>query len=299
MKNVLIVLAGVAVMSSCVGNKKITAAKNKLNAIEAQMQKEKGDIKDIGTQAGAKLQANKIDSNILSRIDKRLAKSQSALDSAAVQAGRLNEILKDKKSTRKNYKSIILPVLDSLQKQSDRYAQRLALYMMIKDGLNVADFKQFDLAAFFGPGKYQIPEEKADIAALSFSPVVDSLMLFSNRYSQYPRTATLIVLGFADGTGISSGSELYYTLLDELRKPQAEKEELNQKISELRAKELIKQMTNLYLKKATGFNEVDKLKIEYIGQGKGESLPIAGIKDYTVDDERRRIVLCYWAVLPD
>ena len=128
---------------------------------------------------------------------------------------------------------------------------------------------------------------------------MDPLILFSNKYSQYPRTATLIVLGFADGTGITNGSELYYTLLDELRKPQAEKEELNQKLSELRAKELIKQMTNLYLKKASGYSEIEKLKTEYVGQGKGESLPISGIKDYTVDDERRRIVLCYWAVLPD
>ncbi|MBK7307969.1 MAG: hypothetical protein IPI88_13645 [Chitinophagaceae bacterium] len=74
---------------------------------------------------------------------------------------------------------------------------------------------------------------------------------------------------------------------------------MNQKISELRAKELIKQMTGLYFKKATGFTEVEKLKIEYIGQGKGEAYPVSGIKDYAVDDERRRIVLCYWVVLPD
>lgn len=299
MKNILTLLAAAAIMTSCVSNKKIAAAKNKLNAIEAQVQKENAEIKEIGTRAGEKLQANKIDSNILNRIDKRLDKSKAVLDSSILQVNQLNEILKDKKNTRKNFKTIILPVLDSLQKRSDQYAQRLALYMMIKDGLNVADFKQFDLAAFFGPGKYQIPEDKIDIAALSFSPVVDSLMLFSNKYSRYPRTATLIILGFADGTGITSGSELYYTLLDELRKPQAEKEELNQKISELRAKELIKQLTNLYLKKASGFTEADKLKIEYIGQGKGEALPVANIKDYTVDDERRRIVLCYWAVLPD
>jgi hypothetical protein len=299
MKNILIFLTGIVIMSSCVGNKKIAAAKNKLAGIEAQMQKENGEIKNINTQATAKLQTNKIDSNIQNRIDKRLAKVTAQLDAAQLQANQLNEILKDKKAARKNYKLIILPVLDSLQKQSDLYAQRLSLYLMIKDGLNVADFKQFDLAAFFGPGKYQIPEDKVDIAALSFAPVVDSLMLFSNKYSQYPRTATLIILGFADGTGINTGSELYYTLLDELRKSQAEKEELNQKISELRAKELIKQMTSLYLKKATGFKEVDKLKIEYIGQGKGEALPVSGIKDYAVDDERRRIVLCYWVVLPD
>jgi hypothetical protein len=299
MKNTLIFLVGSFILYSCIGNKKITAVKSKLAGIEAQMQKETAEIKNINTQADVKLLANKIDSNILGRIDKRLAKSTAQLDAAQVQVNQLNEILKDKKTTRKNYKSIILPVLDSLQKQSDRYAGRLSLYMMIKDGLNVADFKQFDLAAFFGPGKYLIPEDKVDIAAVSFAPVVDSLMLFSNKYSQFPRTATLIILGFADGTGISNGGELYYTLLDELKKPQAEKEELNQKLSELRSKELIKQMTGLYLKKATGFSEVDKLKIEYVGQGKGEALPISSIKDYSLDDERRRIVLCYWVVLPD
>jgi hypothetical protein len=299
MKNILTLLTAAVLMYSCVGNKKIAAAKTKLAGIEAQMQKENGEIKDYSTQADVKLQVNKIDSNIRNRINKRLTKSAAQLDTAQLQANQVNEILKDKKATRKNYKSIVLPVLNSLQKQSDMYAQRLALYLMINDGLNVADFKQFDLAAFFGPGKYQIPEDKVDIAALSFEPLIDSLMLFSNKYSQHPRTATLVILGFADGTGITAGSELYYTLLDELKKPQAEKEELNQKISELRAKELIKQMTGLYLKKASGFKEADKLKIEYIGQGKGEAMPVSDIKDYTEDDERRRIVLCYWVVLPD
>ena len=106
-------------------------------------------------------------------------------------------------------------------------------------------------------------------------------------------------MGYADGLGVTEGTDLYYTLLDELRKPKAEKEELNSKLSELRAKELIKQMTVLYLKKAHDFKNVDKLKIEYLGQGKGEALPIKSIKDYSDDDARRRIVLCYWVVLPN
>jgi hypothetical protein len=299
MKNILIIITAAVLMSSCVSNKKIAAAKNKLTGFEEQLQKENGEVKNISTRADTKLQANKIDSNILNRIDKKLPKITAKLDTAQLMANQLKEIFNDKKSTRKKYRSIVLPALDSLQKINDQYAQRLALYLMINDGLNVADFKQFDLAAFFGPGKYQIPLDKVDIAALSFEPLIDSLMLFANKYSQYPRTATLVILGFADGTGITPGGELYYTLLDELKKPQAEKEELNQKISELRAKELIKQMTSLYIKKATGFNEVDKLNIEYIGQGKGEALPVSSIKDYGIDDERRRIVLCYWVVLPD
>ena len=135
MKYIFTLLAAATMLYSCVSNKKIAAAKTKLQGIEAQMQQENAEIKNIGAQAGTKLQANKIDSNILKRIDTRLAKSAAQLDSAQAKANQLNEILKDKKTTRKNYKSIVLPLLDSLQKQSDLYAQRLALYLMIKDGL--------------------------------------------------------------------------------------------------------------------------------------------------------------------
>lgn len=286
-------------MSSCVSEKKIVVAKNKLSGFQTQIQKETAEIVDLRKETYEKLQANKIDSNILSRIVKKLPQVTGKLDTAHLMATRLKEILNSERKTRWKYRSIVVPVLDSLKKINDQYAQRLTVYLMIKDGLNVANYKQFNLAAFFGPGKYQIPEDKVNIAALSFEPLMDSLIVFSNKYSQYPRTATVVILGFADGTAVTTGGELYYTLLDSLKKPQAGKEELNQKISDLRAKELIKHMTSLYIKKAPGFKEFDKLQIEILGQGKGEALPISSIKDYTVDDERRRIVLCYWVVLPD
>ncbi len=299
MKKIPILLTTVVLMYSCVSEKKIVVTKIKLTDIELHLQHENAEINNISKQAIVKLQANKIDSNILARITNKLPKVKAQLDTATVLASQLNEILKDKKRTKRNYRSIVVPALDSLQKINDEYALRLALYLMIYDGLNVADYKQFDLAAFFGPGKYSIPEDKVEKAALSFEPLMDSLMLFCNKYSQYPRTATIVILGFADGTGITPDSELYFTLLKELNKPQANNAELNQKISELRAKELIEQMTGIYLKKAAGFKNAANLKIEYIGQGKGEAFPVSNIKDYTIDDERRRIVLCYWVVLPD
>lgn len=82
-----------------------------------------------------------------------------------------------------------------------------------------------------------------------------------------------------------------------LNKTDAVKEELNKKLSELRALELISQMTRLFIQKTS--SSPAKLKVEYIGQGKGEEYPIPSIKDYRENDERRRIVLCYWSVLPD
>ena len=300
MKNILTLLTAAIFMSSCVSEKKVVVAKNKLYGFETQIKKESAEVLDLRQETYKKLQANKIDSNILSLIVKKLPQVTGKLDTAQLLANKVKKILNSEKKTKWKYRSIVVPVLDSLQKINDQYAMRLAVYLMIKDGLSVADYKQFNLAAFFGPGKYQIPEEKAGIAAKSFEPLIDSLMFFANKYSQYPRTATVVILGFADGTGVITGGELYDSLLVKLNKSQAGKEELNKKISELRAAELVTQMTNLYLKKAPGFKETDKpLKIVYIGEGKGEALPISSIKDYTVDDERRRIVLCYWVVLPD
>ena len=299
MKNIVILLTAAIFMSSCVSEKKVVVAKNKLYGFETQIKKETAEVLDLREETYKKLQANKIDSNILSRIVKKLPQVTGKLDTAQLLANKVKKILSSESKTKWKYRSIVVPVLDSLQKINDQYAQRVAVYLMIKDGLSMADYKQFDLAAFFGPGKYQIPEEKVGIAATSFEPLIDSLIVFSNKYSQYPRTATVVILGFADGTAVTTGGELYNTLLKELNKDQAGKEELNKKISELRAKELINQMTGLYLKKAPGFKEVDKLTMDYVYQGKGEAFPISSIKDYTVDDERRRIVLCYWVVLPD
>lgn len=299
MKKILILLTTVVLMYSCVSNKKIVVAKTKVTGFEAQVKSENAEINKINKLANVKLQANKIDSNILVLINRKLPKATARLDTATIMTNQLNEILKDDKKTKRNYRSIVLPALDSLQQIKDEYAMRLALYEMISDGLNVADYKQFNLAAFFGPGKYNIPEDKVEIARLSFEPLLDSLIHFSNKYSQYPRTATIVFLGFADGMGITADSELYYTLLKELNKQQATKAELNLKLSDLRARELIGQMTAIYLKKAPDFINGANLKVEYLFEGKGEAYPISKIKDYTTDDERRRIVLAYWIVLPD
>ena len=82
-------------------------------------------------------------------------------------------------------------------------------------------------------------------------------------------------------------------------KTEAGKEDLNKELSELRAMELIKQLTSMFKQKVSEIKNIDQLSVEYIGQGRGEEYPIPTIKDYKDDDDRRRIVLCYWAVLPN
>jgi flagellar biosynthesis/type III secretory pathway chaperone len=299
MRGIYILILVPVLMVSCIGNKKLAKAKERLTDVKEEHLAELAQLKTVDKKTADKLSEGKIDSNIKAIIEKRVAGLQTGNDSVQTRIDSLEKLLANKKTARKNYKKIILPLLDSLQQTGSKYGERLSVFMMVQDALDVSDFKLFDLAAFFGPGKYAIPEDKIELAGQSFSPIIDSLLQFSNKYKDVPKTATLLILGFADGAGFDPASELHATLLSMIGKSEATKQELNFKLSELRAKELITQLTNMYIKKAGAVADDDKLKVVYLGQGKGEEYPLPTIKDYREDDERRRIVLCYWVVLPD
>ena len=299
MRHIIYLLFICFMIASCGSQKKMTATSQQLTEIKEQQEKEVTKLGAVAGTAEGKLGEGKIDSNIKDRIAGVLKKYQDQIDSAKKDAAAIELLLADKKEFRKNYKSFVLPYLDSLQKNNAQYAERLSLYLMVEDGLNIANYQLFDLAAFFGPGKYIIPDDKTDLAFLSFAPIIDSLIIFSNKYNERPRKASLVILGFADGTGFANEGPLFDTLTSMIGTKEVSKEGLNQKLSELRAKELINQLTKAFMQKAPSFINIEKLKFEYIGQGRGEEFPLPTIKDYLVDDARRRIVLCYWVVLPN
>lgn len=298
MKAILLFTSILFFFSSCCIEGKLEAAKQVVNEFNTRENSEKQRMAVISRTSDKKLDEGKMDTVIQNRILRRIARFQSELQLPALYAKRIDSLMQSNRLFRKNYKSIVLPLLDSLKKQNAGFAEKVKLYMMIEDGLDIADYKLFDLAAFFGPGKYEIPDDKADLAISSFSPIIDSVSKFAERYN-LPGTASLVILGFADGTGFSNSGPLFDTLTGYIGKKDVTKEELNQKLSELRAKELIAQLTKAFIKKSSVSATKNNICVEYIGQGKGESYPLPTIKDYTVDDARRRIVLCYWVVLPD
>ena len=287
------------ILVSCVGNRRMGKVSGKLQGMEAQQTKEGNQVNTIGVSGDSKLGERKIDSNINKRIQNRLLTVKADLDSVNNEINNLKKLTSDLKTFRKNYRKEIAPKLALLDQYTKLYNDRLKVYLMLEEGLNIANYTLFDLAAFFGPGKYIIPKEQEAIAAKSFMPLVDSVISFSNKYKETPRTATLVVLGFADGQNINPDGPLFTTLTNMMGTTDVNKEGLNKKLSQLRALELIAQLTKLYIRKLPDVQDYSQLKVEYIGQGKGEELPIPTINDYKEDDERRRIVLCYWAVLPN
>ena len=298
-KNYFYFLLIILGLSSCIGAKKMGKASVKLNSLNSLHNAESNKVASITSISNAKLAERKIDSNINNRIQQRLSVIQHELDSIKKQMDNLKNLTANKGDFRKAYKKEIVPKLAQLDTFYKRYEDRMKTYLMLEDGLNTANYVLFDLAAFFGPGVYSIPPGKEQLAAISFLPMVDSLISFSNKYQDKSRTATLIILGFADGQNVNLESALHDTLTVMLQNTNNSKEVLNKKISELRAVELIKQLTTLFKQKVAEIKNIDQLNVEYIGQGKGEEFPIPSIKDYKEDDERRRVVLCYWTVLPN
>ena len=298
-KNYLLFSMIVLSLFSCVGARKMREVSTKLENLQTLQAGENNKVKTIGSTGDAKLADRKIDSNINNRLGQRISSMRKDMDSIGKEIADLKNLTNDKKTFRKNYKKELVPKLAQLDTFYRKYNDRLKIYLMMEDGLNTANYVLFDLAAFFGPGLYTIPPGQVQLAAQSFSPLIDSLVRFSNKYQDLSRSATLVILGFADGQDINHSGSLYDTLSGMLGKADATKGELNKKLSELRAIELIKQLTAIFIQKVPEIKNFDQLRVEYIGQGKGEEYPMPSIRDYKEDDERRRIVLCYWAVLPN
>ncbi|HNP54105.1 MAG TPA: hypothetical protein PKK69_05795, partial [Ferruginibacter sp.] len=286
------------ILPSCTSSR-INKVKKRLEQIQGLKANEDSRLVNLSDHSNANLAMNSIDSNTNALLLKRVNKYQYRFDSIGKEIRRIDTLTQNKRAFRKAYKKSILPSLARMDSLYQNNQGRLSIYLMLDDVLNTNSMQLFDLAAFFGSGKYTIPVEQEEAAIQSFGPILDSLQKFSNKYKNINRTATIVILGYADGQGINTDSELCDTLVAKIGNPQAGKSEMNKKLSELRALELIRLLTQIFIDKKSSFEAPEKVKIDYVGQGKGEQLPMNSIHDYREDDERRRIVMCYWSVLPE
>lgn len=266
-------------------------------AIENQ-QRENAKLDSINIEKEQKIDEQQIDTSIGHKIDKRMAVFKRKLDSVANEIRDVENAFASKKSFRKIFQQIKykLVFIDAYNKEA---STRMLTLQMFSDGLHLAAQKLFELAAFFGAGGYKVPDEKLPAVEKLFKPLVDSLIWFSNKYKDVPRTAYITILGYADGEGISATSNLAQILVADTTKPNPTKEELNLLLSQKRADGLSEIFLNLITARKAELFGTDNLINAIVSQGRGEEYPNPKIKDYQVSDPRRRIVLCFWSVLPD
>jgi len=274
-------------------------ASRTITRFDQQQQQENARLDSMGTVIHTKADVKSIDSSIKIRLVEGKGKLKDSLSSMNTKADLVKSKLTSKRDFRKSYKTEIYPLLIELDTFNNRYSRRDHVYNMMEDAINIANYNLFNLAAFFDAGVYQIPPNAAGKVAMLFGPVIDSITRFSNKYNDVPHTASIVLLGYADAQAIGDSTALYSTLAGMLHKTSPERGEMNKQLSQLRAQELLRELKFLIVQKAGGFKSYNQLRLSYVAMGRGEELPLPHITDYHEDDERRRIVLCYWTVLPN
>jgi hypothetical protein len=273
----------------------------RIAAVESRQAAEDSLIKAVQEKRQARLAAGEIDDTIAIRLQQKLLPMQRRSDSLHALAAELRKPLESRKTLRKAYKNDLLSRTATLEVySSDSLAERSRAEALsfIADVLAEVRRNQFGLAAFFGSGEFIILPENMPLISQSFVPLIDSLIAFSNRHANIPREAYLAVYGYADGQPVNTEGALADTLLQTMGRSAASSAELNTELSRLRAMEMHKAIDSLRRSKEALFLKPELLTYVDVVKGMGEAYPNPTIKDYAADDERRRIVLFYWNVLP-
>jgi hypothetical protein len=289
-------LAGSLLLASCSGSKR-AAIQKEISVAKELSVTESGMIDNAQVNKSLKLTEENIDSAINSNISILLNKYRSSLDSFDLAVHFIDSVIKSHKLFVKN-KQGLNSQITYIRNYSSNSTKRLRRFQMIDDGLSIAKQYLFNLAAFFGPGKYKIPDEKIAEATERFSPILDSVSSFYKKYNDVSKFVTIRILGYADGTGFNKESETAKTLQFLLSDSLASKERLNGKLSELRAKNIANLLDNILSTKIDNYRNIQHLEFLFFETGKGEELPSKKITDYQVNDERRRVVLLFWSILP-
>lgn len=284
---------------SCFSSKK-AQINEVLTAANTIVQTDTKTVNDTKLKVEARLKAEVIDAEIADSVSHKIGKYAADLDSFKNAISFISEKINTSRKVYKLNRSKIDSSFGLIDRYKSKANYRIRRFTMINESLDIIVNQQhmFDLAAFFGPGKYEIPLDKRPIAEQLFSPLVDSLVGFYNKYADVEKKATLVILGYADGSGFNPESDIFKTLVEKLNDSTASKERMNQKLSEWRAMNIGNLMEYSIEKKIPNYTNIKSIDFLFIEKGKGEEYPSKLVTDYKADDERRRVVLLFWNILP-
>lgn len=285
-RNLLVILitTGAMILSSCTSQKKVEdLTKATREALELVKQEAQRAIR----LTSQKVQNNEVDPEIGKEVITNLQVAEKKVDTQLVAAAVMNkggnrdDILKFAEKSN----VIIQSALTDLKSLNDLY--------------DVATFSQFETATFFPTGGYIIPAEKIDDAKASLEPVVQRMIKFFGDHPKQRFVAVIVCYGFSDETPIAKESSLYPSLLAKMTIANPTRQELNSKLSELRAKSIASLLVDVIKVNEGMIPDPRLINYDIKWLGKGESLPYPDkIKDYKPVDKRRRMVSLIWNVLP-
>ncbi|MGJ7031222.1 hypothetical protein [Niabella hirudinis] len=288
------------ILTSCGMQKRMTAARATSEKTKRMVHDESVKLDSIKMILDVKAADRAIDSVLNRDVQKILKKLGGHLNSAQQLALIVEMASRSKSAFREGITSSdILKKLVLLDSFNTAQKRRELIYRMLTESVNTTKYQLFHYAAFFDPGVYQIPPSAMSIIRSHFRPIIDSIARISNKYAGIAREARIVFVGYSDSTPVVPAKPLYKELVRILNNTDPSRRQMNQLLSDLRAKEMVRNMKIVLSENTSRFKNFNTLKIGYVAYGKGEEYPSPRIEDYKPTDERRRIVLSYWTVLPD
>lgn len=277
---------------SCVPQKKAATGKKDLTVLNNQLEKHNTDLKKLDEKRQLKENQNEIDSAANSRIKTFIDKTGAEIKIMQVEN---SVIIQETEIDRNDWKKL-LSALTRTRSAEQRINQKI---MFLEDLINRNMVVKLDQDVLFEPGKYTVTAVVAAAIGNYFEPVAKEIDLFTQKYPDFPLSLVITAKGYADGTSIAEGTQLYKDLADGIRLNgrTVDVKELNKELSVRRARSVIELFEKYTKGRSVSGGSVKN--ILYLHEGKGESSPNPKITDYSIDDARRRVVLLFWSVFPE
>lgn len=296
MKNrisLLIILSSAIFIFSCVGKRKIAKMNNTLSSQARDEMAMHQKLVSLDSLNDLKKRKGEMDDSVATilknKLDNEISSSSLRADSIKKVSATIKRGMK-----RRDYKNAVVFNTNGkfiiTEKKQDVF--------FVDDLLKQQNFIKFNTATFFPPGGFAIPREKLELAKRVFKPVLDSLIQFLNKYPQRKISSDIVCYGYADEQPIKNRSELWDTLTKNLNDTNATREMLNMELSRLRSEDVSGIMNSLFLQNIKRFPDSSLTEMRFIKLGKGEEYPNKTITDYSIVDERRRIVIIFWNAMP-
>lgn len=277
---------------SCVPQKKAATAKNELIRLDSQLVQHNDNLKKLDQKRQLKDEQNEIDSAANSRIKKFIDKTGAEIDTMRNE----NTVIIRGTEIRKSDWELLRTILSKTRISEQRINQKLSF---LEDLINRNMVVKLDQDVLFEPGSYKVSAAVVNKITSLFEPAATEIDRFTKKYPDFPLTLVITAKGYADATTISEGSSLYQELKSQLSLlgTEPDSRELNKQLSRARAK-AVKELFEKFAATRSD-NGIYLRNVVYLYEGKGEAFPDPKVKDYAINDPRRRIVLLFWSIFPD
>jgi hypothetical protein len=277
---------------SCLPQKKVSTVKQQLSQQDSLLLKYNNNLVSLDKKRQLKQDQNELADTVNTNISRFIGKTGTDIVTLIDQ----NTVLINGNIVNKADWERLQKALSFTRNAASKINQKI---LFLEDLINRNMVVKLDQDVLFESGSY-----KASLAVIAgigklFEPAAKEIDFLTGKYPDFTLSLVITMKGYADGATISEGSALYNNLKARLKLSgkEPDSKELNKELSRARAEEV----TSLFKKYADtrSDNGIYKRNVIYIYEGKGEQLPDPRIKDYSVDDARRRIVLLFWSIFPD